>query len=492
MTKCWLKSLRQKMNKKYSITTDLFTIPYKDDNLILYAPRIGFACVANTDLINLLADIDTINMESISKEQRDILNFLEEREVLNGSAEFNCITNPSPKYMPTQVTLFPTNKCNLRCTYCYATAGDFKPLTMKWSTATDAIDRVIENVKEVGGKSLQLGFHGGGEPLYPWNLIKRIVSYANEQCSKENLGMNVYSATNGVLNVDQLNWIITHFSNLNISFDGLPHVQDYHRPCSNGKGSFTYLDRTMHFLDEHNFNYSVRCTVSSYNLDLMDEIVHFIGQNYNVKLLHFEPLFYCGRCKTSNLMQPDLKKFAYNFMRCESVCIPYNIKLTYSGSHIDCLRNSFCGTTRDNFAVTSDGYITTCFEITNRDDPKSDTFFIGRITEEGQVEIDEKKRTYLNSLTVDKLEYCMDCFAKWHCAGDCVNKIGHEDYGGARGHDRCILNRQLLANRLVKLVEGAVKDPQVQDYTKLRENNIIRNLKLEYDINEEKNNAGRS
>lgn len=465
------------MTKKYSITADLFTIPYKGEDLILYAPRVGFACIANPDLINLLADLETLDVNTLTDDQKAVLDFLDKKEVLNGSKEVNCIADLPEKYTPTQVTLFLTNKCNLRCRYCYAAAGDWKPLTMDRSIATSTIERVIENLKRTGGKTLILGFHGGGEPLYTWELVKYIVRFAEVQCAKDNLGLTVYAATNAVISGKKLQWIIKHFANLNISFDGLPHVQDYQRPLPNGKGSFEYVDRTMRFLDDHNFNYGIRSTISSYNIDLMDETIHFIGQNYKAKTVHFEPLFYCGRCKTNQLMQPDIQKFAENFIRCEPKCIPYKIKLTYSGNHVNALRNSFCGTTRDNFAVTPDGYITTCFEVTNKDDPKSVTFFIGQITEDGKIEVDEKKRRNLNALTVDKLEYCQDCFAKWHCAGDCVVKIGHEDYAGVRGHDRCKLNRQLISNHLIRLIEGTDPNPITQYHGRQGENNNAQKFK---------------
>ncbi|MFQ5605715.1 MAG: hypothetical protein ACE5HS_20800 [bacterium] len=34
-------------NLPYQITTDLFTLPYKNGQAVLYAPLLGFACVVN-------------------------------------------------------------------------------------------------------------------------------------------------------------------------------------------------------------------------------------------------------------------------------------------------------------------------------------------------------------------------------------------------------------------------------------------------------------
>ena len=452
------------MTNKYTITCDLFIIPYKNGSSILYAPLVGFACVANNDLLNLLNDLDNISMDALNPEQRATLEFLDEKGILNGSPEISVVKAFPEKYEPTLVTLFPTNQCNLRCTYCYASAGDFTPMNMDWHYATSAIERVIENLKAKNLRHLSLGFHGGGEPLFPWELIKKIVRYTETRAADAEMQLTVFSATNAVLSKRQLEWILKHFASLNISFDGLPHVQDYHRPLPNGKGSFEFVDRTMRFLDEHHFNYGIRGTISSYNIDLMEETIDFIGQNYNCKAVHLEPLFYCGRCKTSGTLNPDMRTFAENFIKCESRCAEYGIDLLYSGCHIDMLRNSFCGVSSDNFSVTPDGYITACYECTSKDDPKSDTFFIGRIGEDGQLEVDEKKRKYLHSLTVNNLAYCQDCFAKWHCAGDCAAKLEHTDYTGARGNERCQINRHLILNRLKGIIEGTYQSPKTKYY----------------------------
>jgi len=442
------------LETNYKITCDLFSLPYDDFNQILYAPRLGFISIVNNDLVNLLADVETLDVQILNQEQKAALDYLHKKNLLNGSSEMNIVSPTLIEYEPTMLTLFPTNQCNLRCKYCYASAGDFKPLTMDWFYATNAIDTLINNVKKRGSKSVALGFHGGGEPLFPWELIKRTVEYAEEQSAKAELKISIFSATNGLLSSSQLEWIIQHFSNLNISFDGLPHIQDIQRPLPNGKGSFEFVNRTIKFLDDHQFNYGLRSTISSLNVDVMENCLDYIINNYKTKTIHFEPLFYCGRCKTTNSLSPEMEKFIENFIKCELKAKECGITLVYSGCRIDNLTTSFCGATQDNFALTPDGYLTTCYEVTSKDDPKSDTFFIGKITENGQVEIDESKRKYLNSLSVDNLAYCSDCFAKWHCGGECIAKLGHTDYSGPRGHDRCKLNRHLIKNRLINIAQG--------------------------------------
>ncbi len=452
------------MPHKYEVTCDLFTLPYTKEARILYAPRLGFVFSANNDLINLLADLDGLNPDDLNPGQKGVLEFLVKKGVLNGSDEASVVKTFPDQFSPNIVTLFPTNQCNLRCRYCYASAGDLAPLSMDWHLAVSAIDRVIVNLKAQEQNFMSLGFHGGGEPLFPWSFIRRVVEYAEERCAAEGLKLAVHSATNGLLGEGQLEWLVEHFQSLNISFDGLPHVQDYHRPLPNGKGSFAFVDRTLRFLDERDFTYGLRGTVSSYNVDLMEESLDYIAENYKTRQAHFEPLFYCGRCKTSDDLNPGFDKFSKNFQACLRKCKDHGIALAYSGCRIESLTSSFCGVSSDNFSVTPDGFITACYEVTSRNDPKSDTFFIGKIGRDGALEIDEEKRRFLHSLTVDNLAYCADCFAKWHCAGECAVKIPHEDYRGARGHDRCRLNRELVTGRIVSLIEGNYYHPSMKNF----------------------------
>jgi uncharacterized protein len=442
------------MADKYSVTCDLFTIPYEEGLQLLYAPRVGFLCEANKDVIELLANLGTAENSGFNPEQQKVLDYLVENGVLNGSAEAAVEIKFPEEFTPTRVTIFPTNQCNLRCIYCYASAGESEPMTIDWHYAITAVDTVIRNAKKIGDNFISVGFHGGGEPLFPWTLVKRIVEYAEEESRKNGLRCSFFSATNGLLSEKQLEWIVQHFSDLNISFDGLPHVQDHHRPLPDGKGSFRFIDKTFKYLDAHGFNYGIRSTFSDYNLDLMEESFDFIVENYKPKTIHFEPVFQCGRCKTDEGYRVSLGRFARYFRKIEEKNKDGKVRFTYSGCRVESLSNVFCGVSRDGFSVTPDGYITACFETTSLRDPKSEFFFYGKINDAGEIIIDDVKRKFLLGLTVENLDYCADCFAKWHCAGDCVAKLGHNNLTGERGHERCHLNRQMVKDKLISILNG--------------------------------------
>lgn len=439
---------------RYKITTDLFTLPYKDGQSVLYAPLVGFVGVANEDLLNFLAGLETIDDGDITPAQKEILDHLEEKGVVNGSQSAVPRLEHGEEVSPAKLTLFPTNQCNLNCRYCYASPDGLTAKSMDWEVAISAIQYFLTLMKKEGTKTFMLEFHGGGEPFFAWNLVQRIITFAEERCSQERFELRVYAASNGVLNERQLDWVLGHVTSVVVSFDGLPRVQDYHRATVNNNGSFEYVDRTIRYFDQHNFPYAIRCTVSKYNEDLLDATIDFVTQNYKTKLLFLEPVNICG-CSMAemNQLKPDLYKFIKTFKRLEPICTARGLRMEYSGALFEKISPTFCYVGTDNFAVTPDGYLTNCWEVTSKAHPLAETFIFGRMLPGGKISVDQNKLDYLRSLSVEQLHYCRDCFAKWHCAGDCVTRLGHNQYHGPRGGERCETNRQIIAHRLIQMLE---------------------------------------
>jgi len=434
------------------MTTDVFTFKHEGKN-ILYAPLLGFACEANDDLILFLADLATMDDRELNDQEKKILQYLMDKGIVDGESHPEKIQPSAKEPCPSKLTLFPTNQCNMRCRYCYASAGTMPPMTMDWETATSAIDYFTSFLKKKNRIRFPLEFHGGGEPLYAWSLVTGIIEYAEDECGKAGLELDVYAGTNGVLTEKQCHWIIEHFHSLNVSFEGLPHVQDFHRPMATGKGSFNQVDATLKRFDTHNFPYGIRCTVSSYNENILTETIHYITENYKTKLIWLEPLYLCERHnKQEEDLKPDFERFVENFKALEPICTRKGVFLKYSGATFEKITSTFCSVGTDDFAITPDGYLTNCWEVTYKDHPLADTFIIGRMRPEGRIEIDQKKLNHLRSLSVHALPFCRDCFAKYHCAGDCPTKLDHNHYQGDRGGPRCETNRRLIAHRISQLL----------------------------------------
>lgn len=437
----------------YHITTDLFLLPSEKGNTILYAPLAGFVCLANEDMVGLLGDLENIRSEDLSSEQKEIIDYLIGRNIINGIQERP--RHPfSEELSPSKLTLFPTDQCNLKCVYCYAAEVRTHRRTMDWETATSAVEYYLDYLKRKKRTVFDMEFHGGGEPFLAWDLMRSIVEYTQKRCDQESIDLKMCASTNGMLHVAQLEWITHSFHSLIVSFDVLPRVQNYHRASKNNTSSFDVVDNTLKYLDQKNFRYGIRCTVSDYNLELLEETLNFVIQNYSCRLLFLEPVCTCdSKITLENSLLPDLYRFVDVYKTLEPIAADHGLSLGYSGARFDRLSPHFCYVGTDDYAVTVDGYLTNCWQITSLNDPLASTFIFGKILPGGKLSYDYDKLEYLRSLSVMNYEYCADCFAKWHCAGDCVMKLGHDNLIGKRDNARCETNRQLISYRITKLLE---------------------------------------
>lgn len=180
------------------ISTDVFVIPYEGVHII-YAPLRRLAFVANTSAVNTIALLKEEGIERPTEEQATFIRFLEAIGLTGTTGDKTIAGLGLPTYKPTEVTLFLTSQCNLRCVYCYARAGDLPAVRMSLETAKKGIDYVVANALELKKSWFGLNYHGGGEPTINHTVLIASHAYAKELASQ--LGLTLYSgiATNGVV-----------------------------------------------------------------------------------------------------------------------------------------------------------------------------------------------------------------------------------------------------------------------------------------------------
>jgi len=349
-------------------------------------------------------------------------------------------------FNPSSITIFPTSDCNLRCVYCYGNAGIVKR-NLTWDIAKKAVDYLIQNNTEQEG--IHLGFHGGGEPLIRFDFVKTCVGYSRREAEKKEIKLHVGSTTNGVLGQNQLEWIVENFDSLSISIDGPKDIQNKQRPDAYGRGSYDKVMRTIEYLQDKEFEFGTRSTITQFNVKRMSEIVEFFSE-HDIKRVHFEPLFFCGRCTTTGWDAPDEDVFVEEFKKTYKRAKELGISLYYSGSRPGNVTRTFCGAAGKNFCVTPEGYISSCYEVTSSNDPKSKTFFYGKVSEQG-IEIFQNKLETLQRKTVDANPTCSSCFIKWNCGGECLAKY----YMEGPSTSRCNINKELSLFQIVDKIENS-------------------------------------
>jgi len=137
------------------------------------------------------------------------------------------------------ITLFLTNNCNLRCTYCFQ-SHDREDNVM----SEGILEKVFEYIKNTFESNKNLNALSfvmfGGEPLLTLSKYKSFFDTVREYCKQNEYGYTTQIITNGVLiNESNLKILVeNNCRNIQITLDGIKEVHDKTRKFRNGKGSF--------------------------------------------------------------------------------------------------------------------------------------------------------------------------------------------------------------------------------------------------------------
>ncbi|MBR6647455.1 MAG: radical SAM protein, partial [Clostridia bacterium] len=166
-----------------------------------------------------------------------------------------------------RMTLQITQNCNFRCSYCPYSTSEFdntrthSSRRMSEETAKKAIEFLADHSTD--SEMVALSFYGG-EPLLEFELIKRLIEYADELF----LGRKViYSmTTNGsLLNDEIISFFEEHELELTISLDGTQKLHDKHRKfASNGQGTYAVIEKNLKHIYETHRDYF--CNFMSINM----------------------------------------------------------------------------------------------------------------------------------------------------------------------------------------------------------------------------------
>lgn len=443
---------------RYQLTTEVFSLPHERGHLV-YAPLLQTTVVVNDAALSLLADIAAAR--SVARDERtgQVLALFEELNLISDTGAAPAAASAAPPrpacttatpVRPTDVTLFLTTDCNLRCIYCYASGGE-RPRYLDPATAMDAIDLVVANAVAAGETQVRVSFHGGGEPTLAARTMQRCVEYARRRCAEHDLQLFTGTATNGVMSDATRDYLAETMTSVMVSVDGPPEVQDRQRPQADGGPSSAGVARTLARLSRSEVTLGVRLTCTADALDHAVATTRQLADSYRLKTIHLEPLFVCGRSIGTELAAPDPERFIEVFRACRDEAGRRGVELAYSGAR-QSLSCTFCQASKPSFNVTTEGDVTACYEVTGRDDPRAATFVYGAHDPARHAfSFDETRVAALRRLTVTEAPRCARCFAKYHCAGDCPSKRLH-DGSDAAVIARCEINRRLTRDQLEEVI----------------------------------------
>jgi uncharacterized protein len=430
-----------------AIQTELFSIPLAADRYIVYAPLRRTAFVANAALVNAIADLTSGDGVA----DASVIEFLHRMGLAGTGDDIRPGSNFEGEPEPTAVTLFLTTRCNLRCTYCYASAGDTPERSMSLDVARQGIEFVARNAKRRGLPSFEVAYHGGGEPSVNWRVMTESLAYARQLGAELGLGVTAAAASNGMLSETQVEWMIRELQGVSVSFDGLPATQDKHRITIDGRGSSQRVEQTLRRFDAAGFKYGIRVTVTRDQISALATGVDYMCELFRPQRIQVEPSYQLGRW--SEAPTAETQEFIAAYREAQALARARGREISYSAARLDTLTNHFCGITQDTFALSPDGNASACYEVFSEAAEWAPVFFYGKSVAGTGYQFDRERLAALRAQTVEHKAYCQGCFAKWHCAGDCHHKTLHVNGTGEfQGSDRCHVTRELVKDQLAQRI----------------------------------------
>lgn len=135
-----------------------------------------------------------------------------------------------------------TRRCSLQCSYCFSHCyTDKNKHDMSDETAFKIIDWLFDPQNCGDSKKIDISFWGG-EPLLRWDLIQKIVPYAEKLAIESNKQVVFGGTTNVVhLTEDKFDYMDQHKIRFLLSIDGTKEHHDEFRKLRNGQGSYDLI-----------------------------------------------------------------------------------------------------------------------------------------------------------------------------------------------------------------------------------------------------------
>lgn len=319
-----------------------------------------------------------------------------------------------------RLALHLTNKCNLRCKYCYANGGTYKSEEgiMDIEVAKRALDCFYNEVESIS--LIQLF---GGEPTMNLPVMEYVCEYVAKKNEERSVKAEVGMVTNGTLVTDELLELIKKYNLLvTVSFDGIPEVNDLLRVYKDGTGTSKKIIENIKKMHEATGQpNTIEATYTKYHEEAgikIKDISDFIHENLGDISLHIVPAGGAKGCDyaldnndafieaidqmfddTQNM--ETLQRYMFSL---EEKTIRAIVEKTYS--------KYICDGGVRNFSVSTKGDVYPCFIVTDEKE-----LYMGNVFDEDlfRSEPFQKMRAKLEEFNKETNQECKNCIARKSC-----------------------------------------------------------------------------
>ena len=322
--------------------------------------------------------------------------------------------------------LHVAHTCNLNCDYCFASQGKYhgERALMSFEVGKQAFDFLIEHSGT--RRNLEVDFFGG-EPMMNFEVVKQLVAYARSIEKEKGKNFRFTFTTNGMLLSDEvIDFLNREMSNVVLSLDGRPEVNDHFRKDHAGRGSYATIVPNFKRLVEKRGgkNYYVRGTFTHHNTDFTNDLFHMADLGFTE--LSMEPVV-CPPGDPYALTEEDLpvlfrqyEILAEEMLKREKEGRPitfYHYMLDLKNGPCIYKRITGCGSGTEYMAVTPWGELYPCHQFVG-----DEKYSLGNVFDGIKNTAVQDEFRHCNAYA---REECKDCWAKLYCSGGCAANAYH-------------------------------------------------------------------
>lgn len=324
-----------------------------------------------------------------------------------------CVTEEDcgPAISPLTSWLHLTDRCNLRCDYCYLphVREDMSP-----ETGRAAIDATFRSALANGFKQVKFKY-AGGESLLRFPLIVELHQYARTLADRHGLGLEGVILSNGTLLTPVMIETLKSLGlRLMISLDGLGAYHDVHRPYAGGRGSFADVAEAIDLALANGLVPNISVTISSRTAEGLPDVMAWILE----RELPFSLNFYRENDLSASHedMQLNEEKIISGMLAGFKVIENNLPRRPFLGGIIDRANMSVshthtCGVGQNYLVFDQHGQIAKCQMHIRKpvaDVHAADPLAVIRADQIG-----------IQNISVEEKEGCKTCEWKYWCAGGC-------------------------------------------------------------------------
>ncbi len=281
-----------------------FFVQRKDGNYTVFNSTSGAMGIMKPDMYQFCNGIEEKDVEHLNKKEKKYLetlkmaNFIVDND-LDENKEVGIFMNSRKHDMSILgLTIMPTSRCNLDCTYCYEKKYNH---TMDEKTKEALLEFAEERMYTV--KTLDVTWYGG-EPLLELDTIVDLSERFKALAEKHGASYSAGIITNGTLLTKKTAEILRDQCDIRfcqVTLDGPPEIHNKRRPFISDKGdSFTTIISNIKEVADI-LNINIRANIDYDNVEKINELLDILEQNglkdkLNIHLGLTEPLGVKSQC----------------------------------------------------------------------------------------------------------------------------------------------------------------------------------------------------